>query len=260
MSYKKGNNITICDGCRISDDATLEDDVYLDFNVIVRSGVTVGKGAYIGANSILGEYTSEWHNNRDSSPPLVIGSGSIIRSGAVIYGGSSIGAHFQTGHNVTIREKTAIGDHCSIGTLSDIQGDCEIGGYVRLHSNVHVGAKTKIKDYVWIFPYVVFTNDPTPPSDILLGVTVESFAIVATGSIILPGIHIESDTLVAAGAVVTKDVEKNTIVAGNPAKVISTIDKVKHRATGENVYPWRYAFERNMPWEGLGYDEWLERS
>ena len=41
MSYKKGNNVTICEGCRIADDATLEDDVYLDYSVNIRRGVTV---------------------------------------------------------------------------------------------------------------------------------------------------------------------------------------------------------------------------
>ena len=259
MSCIIGTNVILSDGCKIGDSVTLEDDVYLDYNVIIRNGVTIRKGTYIGANSILGEYTSDWFDNKHTTlPPLIVGEHSRIRSGTIIYCGSDIGSHFQTGHNVTIREKTTIGSHCSIGTLSDIQGDCEIGNYVRLHSNVHVGMKTVIHDYVWVFPNVIFTNDPTPPSDILLGVTVESYAVIATGSVILPGVHIESDTLVAAGAVVTKNVEKNTVVGGHPATVITTIDKIKHRVTGENIYPWRYSFERGMPWEGIGYAEWLK--
>lgn len=98
-----------------------------------------------------------------------------------------MGDYFQTGHQVTIREKSRIGHHVSIGTLSDIQGDCEIGNYVRLHSNVHIGQKSVIHDYVWIFPYVVLTNDPTPPSEELVGVEIKSFAIVATGTVVLPG-------------------------------------------------------------------------
>jgi len=258
MSYTKGVNAVINDGCHIGNDVVIEDDVYIDHNVIIRDGVTVRKGSYIGSNSILGERQYDWHKDKSSKPhPLVIGENSLIRSGATIYGGSTFGANFQTGHNVTIREKTTIGENCSVGTLSDIQGDCTIGNYVRLHSNVHIGMKTTIKDYVWIFPYVIMTNDPTPPSDILLGVTVEPFAIIATGSIILPGVHIASDSLVAAGAIVTKDVQQYSIVGGNPAKAISTIDKIKHKETGENIYPWRYSFERGMPWQGLGYEKWV---
>ncbi len=130
--------------------------------------------------------------------PLIIGQKALIRSETIIYGDTVIGDNFQTGHRVTIREKSRIGHNVRIGTLSDIQGDCDIGNYVNLHSNVHIGMKSTIKDYVWIFPYVVLTNDPTPPSETLLGVTIEEFAIIATGSIIMPGKHIGKDALVGA--------------------------------------------------------------
>jgi UDP-3-O-[3-hydroxymyristoyl] glucosamine N-acyltransferase len=69
--------------------------------------------------------------------------------------------------------------------LSDLQGHCEIGDYVRFHSNVHIGQKSKIGNFVWIFPYVVLTNDPYPPSNNLVGVTVHDFAAIATMSVIL---------------------------------------------------------------------------
>ena len=51
---------------------------------------------------------------------LCIGADALIRSGSIVYTGSEIGEHFQTGHQVTIREKSSIGDHVSVGTLSDI--------------------------------------------------------------------------------------------------------------------------------------------
>ena len=160
---------------------------------------------------------------------------------------------------VTIREGAKIGDHVRIGTLSDIQGHCEIGNYVNMHSNVHIGQKSIIKDYVWIFPYVVLTNDPTPPSENLVGVIIESFAIISTGSIILPGVHIGEDALIGAGAIVNKDVENEKIVVGNPAKPISDVRKIKNKVTGESIYPWRYTFDRGMPWEGEGYTSWHEK-
>ena len=47
-----------------------------------------------------------------------------------------------------------------------------------------------------------------------------------------------------------------TVVGGNPAKVISTIDKLKDHITGAPVYPWRETFERGMPWAGIGYENW----
>lgn len=49
-----------------------------------------------------------------------------------------------------------------------------------------MGKKTVLSNYVWAFPYVVFTNDPTPLSETLKGVFVEKFAVVCTGTVVLP--------------------------------------------------------------------------
>jgi len=254
---KIANSAKICDGVRIGDNVVIEDSVYVDFNAIIRDNVHIKKGTFIGANCIIGEYLADFFEGMSNKcHPLIIGENSLIRSGTIIYGGSEIGNNFQTGHNVTIREKVLIGYHTRIGTLSDIQGNCEIGNYVNMHSNVHIGMKTKIHDFVWIFPYVVATNDPTPPSETLKGPIIESFSIIATGSILLPGVHIGKDALVGAGAVVTKDVGEMKIVVGNPAKEIGEVTKVKNKETGESIYPWRYTFDRDMPWRDIGFEKW----
>jgi UDP-3-O-[3-hydroxymyristoyl] glucosamine N-acyltransferase len=44
-----------------------------------------------------------------------------------------------TGHHVIVRENTVAGLVFQIGTLSEIQGDCSIGDYVRFQSNIFVG-------------------------------------------------------------------------------------------------------------------------
>ena len=264
MSYtvgdnlKIGNGVHISEGCYIGKNVVLGDNVYIDYNCIIRDNVRIGANTSIGADCILGEYTSDWFDNHTCElEPLTIGEKSVIRSGSIIYAGTTIGDYFQSGHRITIREKAIIGNYCSIGTLSDIQGYCQMGDYVRCHSNVHIGMDSKIGNFVWIYPYTVLTNDPTPPSEILNGVTVENFAVIATSSTILPGLTIHSDSLIAAGATVGKDVESGTVVGGTPAKVISTTDKIKNRETGEAIYPWRYHFDRGMPWKGVGYDKWL---
>lgn len=256
---KIGENVRIGHNTIIEEDCVIEDNCVIEENVIVRRGVRLGKNGFIGANCIIGEHQMDFYNGEEKEHLLEIGDDFLIRSGSIIYKGSKIGNYFQTGHQVTIREKSEIGNHVSIGTLSDIQGDCEIGNYVRLHSNVHIGQKSVIHDYVWIFPYVVLTNDPTPPSEELLGVEIESFAIIATGTVVLPGVHIGEDCLVAAGAIVTKNVEKYQVVGGNPAKPISDVRKIKNHITGEPVYPWKYHFERNMPWEGIGFEAWNKK-
>lgn len=256
---KIGENVFLGNNCIIEDNVTIKEGCYIDSNCIIRSGVYLGADSVVGANCILGEYLMDFYLKKVKHiHPLCIGENAHIRSGSIIYAGSEIGDYFQTGHRVTIREKSKIGSHVSVGTLSDIQGNCDIGNYVRMHSNVHIGQLSKIDDYVWIYPYVVLTNDPTPPSNKFVGVHIKSFAIVATGSVILPGVEIEEDALVAAGAIVTKNVEKYAVVGGNPAKQISDVRKIKNHFTGEPVYPWRYHFSTYMPWEGTDYDTWYK--
>ncbi len=252
-----GENVRIGHNCIIEDDVFIGDGTFIDSNTIVRSGVTIGSESFVGANCIIGEYWMDFCRDRKyHSHPLNIGAKALIRSGSIIYAGSDIGDNFQTGHQVTIREKANIGNNVSIGTLSDIQGNCKIGNYVRLHSNVHIGQLSVIDDFVWIFPYVVLTNDPTPPSDNFVGVHVHSFAIVATGAVIMPGVELGQDCLIGAGAIVTKSVPAYVVAVGNPAKVISDVRKIKNKISGEPVYPWREHFSTYMPWEDIGFETW----
>lgn len=252
-----GENVRIGHNCIIEDGVSIGDNVFIDSNTIIRGGVAIGNGSLIEANCIIGEYQMDFCRDRSyHDHPLTIGADALIRSGSIIYSGSVIGDHFQTGHQVTIREKAMIGNNVSVGTLSDIQGNCRIGNYVRLHSNVHIGQLSVVDDFVWIFPYVVLTNDPTPPSENFVGVHVHSFAIIATGSIVMPGLDIGQDCLVGAGAIVTKSVDPYAVAVGNPAKVISDVRKIRNKITGEPVYPWRENFSNYMPWDGIGFDAW----
>ena len=258
MSNSISKAAKIMDGVILGDNVTIEDNVYIDYGVIIRDNVCIKAGSTVGARCILGEYLIDFYkDHKNKKHPLIIGANSLIRSETIIYGDTIIGDNFQSGHRVTIREKAQIGHHTRIGTLSDIQGDCKIGNYVSLHSNVHIGQKSIINDFAWIYPYVVLTNDPTPPSETMEGVFVDEFAIVATGAIVMPGIHIGKDSLVGAGAIVTKDVPEQKVFVGNPAKEICDITKIISKTTGGTVYPWRYHFDRGMPWENMGYNNWI---
>lgn len=258
-SAQIGQNVIIKEGSIIGANVIIEDNCYIDYGCIIRDNVQVKKHSFIGAKSILGEYLMDFYKDKEiyhHKNPLVIGEQSLIRTENVIYGNTIIGDNFQTGHKVTIRENTSIGNNVKIGTLSIIQHECNIGNYVNIHSNVFMGEKSKVKDFVWIFPHVVLTNDPTPPSDELNGIYIDSFAVIAAKSIILPGININKDALIGAGSVVTKDVTKETVVIGNPAKVVCSVKEIKHRITGEPMYPWKFRFNRGMPWANTNYEAW----
>lgn len=259
MSLIKGNNVVIKEGVLIGENVVLEDDVYIDYGAIIRDNVTIKKGTFVGARCILGEYLYDFFEDRKNKKhPLVIGENSLIRSETIIYGDCIIGDNFQTGHRVTIREKAKLGKNVRVGTLSDIQGRCEIGDYVSIHSNVFIGEKSIIKDYVWIFPRVILTNDPNPPSNRLRGVIIEKYASIAAGAVVLPGVNIGKEALVGAGCVVTKDVNSGKVVIGNPSKEIGDIKDIKDKETGKSVYPWQYNFDRGMPWKDIGYELWLK--
>ncbi|MGG3799029.1 DapH/DapD/GlmU-related protein [Metabacillus fastidiosus] len=257
---KIGQNVTIKEGTVIGGNVTIEDNVYIDYGCIIRDNVHVKKDSFIGARSVLGEYLIDFYrdkNNNKCKYSLVIGEQSLIRTENIIYGNTVIGDEFQTGHKVTIRENTNIGNNVKIGTLSIIQHECNIGHYVNIHSNVFMGEKSEINDYVWIFPHVVLTNDLTPPSNELMGVYIDSFALIGAKSVILPGITIGKDALVGAGSVVTKDVSEEAVVVGNPAKKIRSIREMKHHLTGKPIYPWRDHFKRGMPWADSDYETWF---
>lgn len=253
-----GNNVTFKGNCTVEAGARIGDNCYIDSNSIIRSGTTIGSDSFIGANCIIGEYMMDFCLDREMHDhKLTIGNHALLRSGTIIYTESEMGDHFQTGHRVTIREKSRIGTHCSIGTLSDIQGNCSIGDYVRMHSNVHIGQLSVVDNYVWIFPYVVLTNDPTPPSEDggFIGVHIHKFALISTGSVLLPGVSIGRDALVGASSNVTRDVSDYALVVGNPAKQIKDVRNMKNN-NGENIYPWRFHFNRAMPWEKEGFIKW----
>ena len=57
---------------------------------------------------------------------------------------------------------------------------------------------------------------------LLKNVLIGDNCFIGTNSLIMPGVHIGNECIIGAGSVVTKDVPDNSIVAGNPARVIKT--------------------------------------
>lgn len=229
---------------------------------IVEEGALIGEGCEIGAYSVIRSSTVLGKNSTIASfcdigyangstgfvAPLIIGSGSLIRSHSVIYAGCDIGEKFTAGHRVTIRENTRAGIAFQVGTGSDIQGDCEFGDYVKLHSDVHVSKKSKVGNFVWLFPGVILTNDPVPPSETLRGVVIDDFAVLAVGVKVMPGIKIGMGSLIGAGSLLKINAEVGALYSGNPAKKIGLLDQLPlFTETGVPAYPWNRRFSRGYP-------------
>ena len=121
-----------------------------------------------------------------------------------------------------------IGKNCKIAAFVEIQKDVKIGNNCAIEAFAFIPTGVTIEDEVFIGPHVCFTNDKKPravnPGWKIIPTTVKKGASIGAGSIILCGITIGEKAMIAAGSVVTKDVPPNTLVSGNPAKVIKKID------------------------------------
>lgn len=243
--------------------------IVIDLTAIISKEAVIGKNVKIGAFSIIHEGVEIGDNSSignyceiglptalAKSKSLLIGNNANIRSHNVIYSGSSIGNDFNTGHYVSIRENTSIGKSCQIGSRGDIQGDCTIGDFTKMHADVHVGKLSEIGRYVWLFPEVLLTNDPTPPSESLLGVKIGDFAVLAAKVVVLPGVEISKDAVVSAGAVVKENVSEGKLVSGSPAKIICDAKLLRlHDNPKIKAYPWRNRFHRGYDEKDI--DQWL---
>ena len=186
----------------------------------------------LGANHRIDDFVIIGAPPRETEPGKIetsIGPNAIVRSHTIIYAGNHIGANFQTGHSVMIRECNEIGDDVHIGSHSNIEHHVKIGNRVRIHSRVFIPEYSILEDDAWVGPGAVFTNDLYPPShdtSALKGPHLMPGARVGANVTLLPGVIIGRNALVGAGAVVICDVPDGKVVVGNPARVIKDISEL----------------------------------
>ena len=128
-----------------------------------------------------------------------------------------------------------IGDETKIGAFVEIQKNASVGHRCKISSHTFVCEGVTIEDNVFIGHGVTFINDSYPRSTTEAGelqtekdwrvetTVVRRGASIGSGATILSNLVIGENAIVGAGSVVTHDVPPNTIVAGNPAKVLRTV-------------------------------------
>lgn len=206
----------------------------------IHNNVDIGDNSIIEGPSIIGK---PGRGRRDGELPTSLGADCHIRPFSTIYAGAKIGNRLETGQGVSIREDNLIGDDVSIGTNASIEFGNRIGDRTRIHSGCFLEL-VELGNDVFVGPNVVFTDDPHPMGcprykDCLGGAKVADFARIGANSTILPGIRIGRNALVGAGSVVVEDVPENAVVAGNPARVINTVEKLEcHKGFFERPYVW----------------------
>jgi acetyltransferase-like isoleucine patch superfamily enzyme len=130
-----------------------------------------------------------------------------------------------------------IGDETKIGAFVEIQKNATVGKRCKISSHTFICEGVTIEDNVFVGHNVAFINDSYPRATTGGGemqteadwhvekTVVKKGASIGSGSTILSNVTIGENALVGAGSVVTKDVPANTIVAGNPARILRRIDQ-----------------------------------
>ena len=116
--------------------------------------------------------------------------------------------HTESGVNIRVGRNVFVNQNCTVYDLGgvDIGDDVMIGPNVSLITSGHPIEPSRRRDGVTAAPIVIERN-----------------VWIAAGATIIGGVTVGENSVVAAGSVVTKDVPPNTLVGGNPARVIRSI-------------------------------------
>ena len=200
-------------------------------SAIVYPGTVLGEGVKVLENAVVGKQPSLSPRStakREPLPPTVIGDGTIVSTGAIVFAGSQIGARVILGDQSCVRERVTIGDDVVVGRGSLVENDTTIGAMTKIQAEAYITAYSTLEDHVFVAPCVVTTNDnfmgrTERRHELIKGPTIRRGARIGGGAIICPAVEIGEEAFVGAGAVVTKDVPPGKVVVGSPARVLRDV-------------------------------------
>lgn len=182
---KIGTNVQIGEFCYIGAEVEIEDNVVIKNNVSIEGKVKIGKNTVIYSGAVLGMDGYAYYDDISGHSARVPHLGGIV-----------------IGENVEIGSNTCIARGCLGDTI--ISDDVKIDNLCHVAHNVFIGKRSKIIALTMLAGSSIIGED----------------VWVAPCSAVKNQVTIGSNSLVGLGAVVTKDVEKNTVVAGVPAKLL----------------------------------------
>lgn len=157
--------------------------------------------------------------------------GSYIHQYALVDNPNNIGKDTRVWAFTHILDGAKIGNDCNICDMVFIENHVTVGNRVTIKSGVQIWDGVQIEDDVFVGPNVTFTNDIYPRSKKYQKsypvTTIKCGASLGANATILAGVTIGENAMVGAGAVVTKDVPKNGLVVGNPARLLRFLEDEK---------------------------------
>jgi acetyltransferase-like isoleucine patch superfamily enzyme len=198
---------------------------------VVYPGTVVGEGCRILDYAVLGKQPTLSPRStakREELPPLELGAGTVVSTGAVVFAGTTVGERVIVGDQACVRERCAIGDDVVIGRGSLVENDTSVGALTKIQAHAYITAYSLLEDNVFVAPCVITTNDnfmgrTERRHELVKGPTIRRGARVGGGAVLLPGIEIGEEAFVGAGAVVLRDVPARAVVVGSPARQIREV-------------------------------------
>lgn len=198
---------------------------------IVFPGTVIGEGCKILDYAVVGKQPTLSPRStakREELPPLVLGAGTVVSTGAVVFAGTTIGEGGVVGDQACIRERCTLGNDVVVGRGSLVENDTAIGDRTKIQADAYVTAYSTLEEDVFIAPCVVTTNDnfmgrTEKRHALRKGPTIRRGARIGGGAVLLPGIEVGEEAFVGAGAVVLRDVPARALMVGNPARQIREV-------------------------------------